>query len=309
MLIGVACALGAGLMWGLVFIAPVLLPEYPGLVLSFGRYIAFGVIALVPAVLDRRRLVVLSARDWRMAFALALVGNLLYYAALASAIQFAGAPLPAMLIGTLPIVIAVASNWRAPDAIHWGQLLPSLLIISTGLLLVNLSEVKTLDGHRSTSDYLLGCLLAVVAVAAWTWYPINNARHLRSNARLSSSTWATAQGLATLPMALLGAAAYGAYGHLTSGGFDFPLGPRPFDFVALMLLLGFCASWLGTLLWNRASQQLPTALSGQLIVFETLSALLYAFVLRGSAPDWQGSIGIAFLCVGVVWGMRTFHRA
>ena len=47
------CALGAGLLWGLVFVAPLMLRDYPGMVLSFGRYIAFGLIALVPAWFDR----------------------------------------------------------------------------------------------------------------------------------------------------------------------------------------------------------------------------------------------------------------
>jgi drug/metabolite transporter (DMT)-like permease len=44
-----------------------------------------------------------------------------------------------------------------------------------------------------------------------------------------------------------------------------------------MFAIGLFAVWLGTLCWNEASQRLPTALAGQLIVFETLSALAYAF--------------------------------
>ncbi len=39
-------ALAAGLMWGLVFVVPLLLPDYPAALLSFGRYLAFGLIAL-----------------------------------------------------------------------------------------------------------------------------------------------------------------------------------------------------------------------------------------------------------------------
>ncbi|GAA4021360.1 DMT family transporter [Actimicrobium antarcticum] len=308
MLIGVACALGAGLLWGLVFIAPLLLPDYPGLMLSLGRYIAFGLIALVPALFDRRRIGRLSRDDWRMAFGLALIGNLIYYATLASAIQLAGAPLPAMLIGTLPIVIAVTSNWGARKAIRWRLLAPSLVVIACGLMLVNFSELAHFDGRRSLSDYLLGCGLATVALAAWTWYPIMNARHLQAHPHISSTTWATAQGLATLPLAVFGALIYGSYLQFAPGGFNFPLGARPLQFILLMLLLGFCASWLGTLLWNRASQMLPTALAGQLIVFETLAALLYAFLLRGNMPNWQVLLGISLLCVGVLWGLRTFHR-
>src|ERR1019366_7050860 len=174
MLIGLLCALGAGLMWGLVFIAPLMLADYPGLVLSFGRYIAFGLIALVPAFLDRRRIAALTKADWIVAFKLSLVGNLLYYAALATAIQLADAPLPVMLIGTLPVVIAVCSNWspgHPSESIAWSRLAPSLLIIFIGLMLVNASELAHLDGRRSLADYALGCLAALGAVAAWTWYP------------------------------------------------------------------------------------------------------------------------------------------
>jgi drug/metabolite transporter (DMT)-like permease len=181
-----------------------------------------------------------------------------------------------------------------------------------GLMLVNSSELEHLrssvDNTRSTTDYMLGCLVALCAVAAWTWYPIVNSRYLRAHPRINSMTWATAQGLATLPMALVGFVLYGIYNHVAGNSYDFPLGPRPEFYILMMLLIGLSASWIGTLLWNKASQLLPTALVAQLIVFETLAALLYAFLLRGMAPDMKILAGVVFLCVGVVFGVRTFSR-
>jgi drug/metabolite transporter (DMT)-like permease len=312
MLIGLLCALGAGLMWGLVFVTPLMLADYPGIVLSFGRYIGFGLIALVPAFFDRARIASLTKADWIAALKLSLVGNILYYAALATAIQLADAPVPTMLIGTLPVIISICSN-RAPghpsEAIAWRRLAPSLVIIFIGLMLVNASELSHLDGKRSLADYALGCVVALGAVAAWTWYPIVNARHMKKHTYIRSSTWATAQGLATLPLALIGFAGYWVYVHFSGSPYAFPLGPRPLPFIGLMLTLGLCASWLGTLLWNRASQRLPTSLVGQLIVFETLSALLYAFMLRGAVPTVQVTTGIVLLCVGVMLGVRAFRSA
>jgi drug/metabolite transporter (DMT)-like permease len=312
MLIGLLCALGAGLMWGLVFVAPLMLGDYPGLMLSFGRYLGFGLIVLVPAFLDRRRIGALTRADWSAALKLSLVGNILYYAALASAIQLADAPLPAMLIGTLPVIISIFSNWspgHPSEAVAWKRLAPSLLVIFAGLMLVNASELAHLDGQRSLTDYALGCIIALGALAAWTWYPIVNARHLKMHPHIASSTWATAQGLATLPLAVIGFTGYGVYTGIGGGAYDFPLGPRPWAFVGLMLTLGLCASWLGTMLWNKASQRLPTSLAGQLIVFETLSALLYAFLWRGAVPSLATAAGIVLLCVGVTLGMRTFRHA
>jgi drug/metabolite transporter (DMT)-like permease len=75
----------------------------------------------------------------------------------------------------------------------------------------------------------------------------------------------------------------------------------------LMLAIGLGASWLGTLLWNRASQLLPASLMGQLIVFETLAAMFYAYVQRGTWPAWLTWLGIALLIAGVVLGVRAFR--
>jgi drug/metabolite transporter (DMT)-like permease len=84
-----------------------------------------------------------------------------------------------------------------------------------------------------------------------------------------------------------------------------PFGPRPAEFVLLMFAIGLFASWLGTLCWNEASQRLPPTLSGQLIVFETLAALTYAYALRKSLPAVQTLVGIALLVGGVVWAVRS----
>jgi len=311
MLGGVLAALGAGLLWGLVFITPLLLPEYPGVVLSFGRYLAFGLIALIPAWFDRRRILALSKTDWRSALSLAAVGNIIYYAALASAIQLADAPLPTMLIGTLPVMIAVFANWsphHASESIAWKKLVLPLLLIFCGIMLVNSEELRHLDGKRSISDYVKGTGLALIAVAAWTWYPIMNSRYLKNHPEIPSGTWATAQGLATLPLALCGFLLYGMVQMMQPAPvYAFPFGSSPGKFIAGMLTLGLLASWLGTLLWNQASQKLATSLSGQLIVFETLAALLYAFILRQTLPAPQILMGVLLLCLGVAFALRGFQ--
>lgn len=305
---GVACALGAGLVWGLVFIAPLMLADYPPTLLSFGRYLAFGIVVLPLALRDLRRLRQLTRADWGAAFELALTGNIIYYLCLSAAIQLADAPLPTMLIGTLPVVIAIASNLHE-TTLPWRRLAPPLLVVALGIALVNRHELMHLGVQRSLGDYALGGLLGLGAVAAWTWYPIRNSRWLRLRPQLASGTWATAQGLATLPLAVIGLLATGLwYAASPDSNFDFPLGPRPARFIVLMLVIGLYSSWLGTLLWNRASKLLPTALAGQLIVFETLAALTYAFLWRGAVPGADALTGIALLVVGVMLGVRAFHQ-
>jgi drug/metabolite transporter (DMT)-like permease len=314
MWIGTLYALTAGLMWGLVFVGPLLLSEYPAALQSVGRYLAFGLIALPLAWLDRAALRRLARADWIEALKLAVIGNLLYYLCLASAIQRAGGPLPTMIIGTLPVVIAVSANLRSSrhDSIQrdgrlpWLRLWPSLLLIAAGIACVNQVELQALR-HDPAADpmrYLQGAMLALIAVACWTWYPLRNADWLHAHPGRSPRTWATAQGVATLPLALLGYALL--WGGMAAGGSDFamPFGPRPLVFIGLMAAIGLFASWLGTLCWNAASQRLPTALVGQLIVFETLAALAYAFMLRGRILEPLTLLGIALLIAGVMWATR-----
>ena len=56
MISGVLYALLAGLMWGLIFVGPLIVPEYPAMLQSMGRYLALGLIALPIAWLGRVRL-------------------------------------------------------------------------------------------------------------------------------------------------------------------------------------------------------------------------------------------------------------
>ncbi len=309
-----AFALAAGLMWGLVFVGPLLLPEYPATLQSFGRYLAFGLIALPLAWLDRHKLAQLSKADWVEALKLALVGNIVYYLFLASAIQRAGGPLPTMVIGTLPVVIAITSKLRRAGTgarveapLAWSKLLPSLALIGVGIALVNNDELQHLkaDPQADLTRYAIGGLLAVGAVACWTWYPIRNAEWLRAHPDRSPRGWATAQGLMTLPLALVGYALTWGWNTASGNPFEMPFGPRAADFLLLMFAIGLFASWLGTLCWNEASQRLPPTLAGQLIVFETLAALSYAFMLRKQWPQVETLIGVALLIAGVVWAVRT----
>ena len=314
MLSGVAYALAAGMMWGLVFVGPLLLPEYPAALHSFGRYLAFGLIALPVGWIDRRELARLERADWVEALKLAAVGNLLYYLCLASAIQRAAGPLPTMIIGTLPVVISICANLlnhRRDGRLPWAKLAPALAVMLAGIACVNQVELSLLAAGVDADyrRYASGAVLAVGALVCWTWYPLRNADWLRGHAGRSPRVWSTAQGLATLPLAVAAYLLFWAWTAATNDPFAMPLGPRPQAFVGLMAAIGLLASWLGTICWNEASQRLPTAMVGQLIVFETIAALVYAYLLRGQWPQALTVLGIVLLLVGVLWAVRIKPEA
>lgn len=308
MVSGVLYALLAGMMWGLIFVGPLLVPDYPAVLQSTGRYLALGIIALPLAWLGRQRLRQLKRADWLTALALTMMGNLIYYVCLASAIQRTGAPISTMIIGTLPVVIPVFANLlysQRDGKFAWRSLALALLCIAAGLGCVNIAELRGGLVDFSWWRYGSGILLALVSVVCWAWYALRNARWLRENPDKNPMMWATAQALVTLPVSLLGYVAACLWLNVQQPDFAQPFGPRPAVFVGLMLAIAVLCSWVGALCWNIASQRLPTVIVGPLIVFETLAGLLYTFLLRQSMPPLLTLCGIALLVCGVVMAVRA----
>ena len=308
MISGVLYALLAGLMWGLIFVGPLIVPEYPAVLQSMGRYLALGLIALPIAWLGRVRLRQLTRKDWVTALALTMMGNLIYYVCLASAIQRTGAPVSTMIIGTLPVVIPVFANLlysQRDDKLSWWRLSPALVLIGIGLLCVNISELNQGLPDFSGWRYGSGIALALISVVCWAWYALRNARWLRENPDKHPMMWATAQALVTLPVSLLGYIAACLWLNGQTPDFALPFGPRPGVFIGLMIAIAVLCSWVGALCWNVASQKLPTVILGPLIVFETLAGLVYTFILRQEFPPLLTVSGIALLIVGVVIAVRA----
>lgn len=91
--LGMLAGIAAGALWGLVFLAPALIPAFQPLELSVGRYLAYGLIAAVLVAPSWRRLLrTLSWREWRGLIWLSLTGNIAYYVLLASAVQMGAWP-------------------------------------------------------------------------------------------------------------------------------------------------------------------------------------------------------------------------
>ena len=108
-----------------------------------------------------------SPNSWA-ALKLAAIGNLLYYFLLAGAIQTAGAPLPTMIIGTLPVVIAgLALKDLIENQLRSLQLAAFMLIVFGVVLLVADrvgSKHKPIEKLTTKSAILfgLGQMLAVI---------------------------------------------------------------------------------------------------------------------------------------------------
>lgn len=304
--IGVLCALLAGAMWGMVFIAPRALPAFSPWELTLGRYLAYGVIAAVAAAPILPRI----ARKITRADCLALVmqscsGNLVYFVFVAFGVQLAGVAPTSLIVGILPITVTMLGR-RDHGAVPLSRLIWPLLVVAAGIACINVD----LFGHESATaatnvrpvwQRIAGIACAVGALCSWTWYAVDNARYLQRNPHFSSNEWSALYGISSGILS----AALTLVALLAVGTSWMHAGGRAWStFWAVNAAVALGASLIGNNLWNIASRRLPLTLSGQMIVFETLFALAYGFVYDDRWPRPFEIAAIALLIAGVGWSVR-----
>jgi len=299
LVIGLLCGLVAGAFWGGVFLAPKLLDAFTPLQMTAGRYLCYGLasaVLLAPtarAVLGR-----LTPADWRDLAGLSLLGNIVYYVGLAVSVQIAGVAPASLIIGLLPVTITLVGA-RPGEGVPLRHLAAPLALVGAGVVCINIAAFQTVT-DVSVPRLVFGLLAAVGALAVWTIYAVWNARRLAATPRFNSHEWSLLTGVVTglLSLLLVVPAFLGGAPHMAA---DWSL----FWGVCLAVALG--ASVIGNGLWNAASRLLPLSLSGQLIVFETLFALIYGFLHEGRWPHPLESAAIVLMLAGVLWSVHL-HR-
>ncbi len=292
---GVGSGIAAGASWGLVFLAPQLLAGFSPLQLSVSRYLAYGAVAaLLLAPCWRAATGTLGAPEWWALLRLSLLGNIVYYVLLGSAVQWAGGAATALIIGLLPAVVTVLGS-RAAGAMQFRRLAAPCALCVLGVALV---AAQTLDAAHpaqiSVGTRAAGLACAVGALACWSAYSIKNARWLTRRPDISGRDWSLLTGVVTSALALT----------LAIPAFAFDHGHAAADwtrFWSVAMVLGVFASVIGNACWNRASRLLPLTLVGQMIVFETVFALLYGFLWEARWPTPLEALAIACLLAGVLW--------
>jgi drug/metabolite transporter (DMT)-like permease len=294
--IGIASGIVAGAFWGLVFLAPRLAAGFPPLQLSAGRYLAYGLVATVIVAPSWRRLKgALGWREWRALAWLSFIGNILYYVLLARAVQTGGVAMTAFVIGLLPLAVTVVGS-RARQAPSLRALLPSLACSAAGLVCISWQSLSA-----SGPGSLTGILCAAGALVSRTAYAVGNSRWLARLDHVSAHDWSLLTGAVTgLEAIVLAVPAF--YGDaLVHSDADW------LRFAGLIGAMALFCSVLGNGLWNIASRALPLALTGQMIVFETIFASLYGYLWEGRWPTPLEGLALALLVAGVVTCARA-HR-
>lgn len=295
---GMCYGVGAGLCWGVIFLGPKLAPELSGAQFAVLRFVCYGLIcAMLLAPRWRTACKQLRREDWVSLFWLSLIGNLLYYTLVGSGVQLAGVATTSLIVGLIPVLVALAGR-NDQHAVPLRKLAPSLCCACAGAALISLHTLQRDAGNGQPTDVGLGLLCAVGALFTWSWFAVSNTRRLNRIADVSATDWALLAGVMTGTQSLLLAIPL--------------LGPALTQHAPQMWLehlmvaagVALLASLIGGALWNQASRLLPLALSGQVLVIETLAALLLGFLWEGKWPDTVQWSAIALLVTGVVCCLR-----
>jgi drug/metabolite transporter (DMT)-like permease len=292
MLAGIASAMLAGALWGLVFLAPTLTPDFSAFEISAGRYLAYGAVAgALIAPRWRSLRTKLKPADWRALAWLSLAGNIVYYVFLATAVQLSGPAPAALIVGLLPVAISLIGT-REKGAVSAARLAPSLLLAVTGVALISAAALARDAGQSSWQSNAVGLFCAVGALGCWTAFAVGNARCITRLSHVSSHDWSLLLGVVTGAQALLMTPAFFQSGHDTSAWLRFAM---------VSCGIALLASVAGNALWNGASRRLPLTMTGQMVIFETLFALLYSFIWEQRWPSALEIGAIAALTAAVLW--------
>ncbi|MFT4268872.1 MAG: DMT family transporter [Xenophilus sp.] len=307
---GIACGAAAGAAWGLVFLTPELVRDFSPQQLAAGRYLAYGLFAAALVAPRLRTLLArLGWREWWALTWLSLLGNTLYYVLLAQAVQSGGMAMTALVIGFLPVAVTLAGR-RGAGAVPLRRLAPSLLLGIGGIACVGWQALGAAGSHGAGTparpDALLGFACAVGALVSWSAYAVGNGRWLARLSHVSAHDWSLLTGLATGAQAvLLALPAFG--GEFLGSGADHP--PEAWlRFAGVVASVALLASVVGNAFWNRATRLLPTTMIGQMILFETLFALLYGFAWERRGPAPLEAAALALVTASVLGSVRA-HRA
>jgi drug/metabolite transporter (DMT)-like permease len=304
MLTGILAGLAAGALWGLTFVAPRAVVPYSEIDLAILRYLAFGMTSLVLMAADKRfRPGPMTPKIMGQALWLGLSGYVLYYICVAFSVRYAGPAIAPLVIGALPLVLAIYGNWQDRN-LPWVRI-ASPLLIAAGLAVVNTATFAGAVSDEARSNVLLGFLMAVLGLVIWFFYAIVNARAMRAKDAPDALGWTSLQGLGAMagiiPLVILAPImGWSRIPYLAFSGQD---GLR---LIIWALVTGVIASWLAQYFWTLASQKLPLALSAQMIVSETIFALIYGFAFEGRWPTAAEWCGGALLIAGVFWGVKVF---
>lgn len=150
-------------MWGLTFVAIRYVHPFTELDLAIARYGIFALMSLLRMVRPRFRPRGIQPGRAVVALLLGAVGYVGYFIAASLAVRHAGAAIPPLVVGLLPVCLAIIGN-RANSDVEWGRLALPLAMITVGVAVTNLWTLSNARAAGTRQGVLLGIACSFVAL-------------------------------------------------------------------------------------------------------------------------------------------------
>ncbi|MCO7578814.1 MULTISPECIES: DMT family transporter [Pseudomonas chlororaphis group] len=308
MTLGLLAAISATFSWSLLYVFPTLVGDYSLFDLAVVSYAFAGLGSLLVLVVYRNEVRQLRLKDWGCAALLGFLGYIGYFFLITTAVLAAGPVIPPVMMGSVPIVLAIAGNMRS-SSVPWRAIAGPLMVAALGISLVNLSvfDFNSATAVRPTTSILFGLFATLLAIGFWTGFGLLNESALAQRPSISPMLWSamlifmcSVEMLAFIPVGL-----YLKLSHFASH----PSGlAGTQSLIVCGLIQGLGATLAGAWAWSIASRRLPLALSGQLIASGTIYATTMGLFINQRWPTPMEALGTGLLLVGVVWAIHAFYR-
>lgn len=300
MYLGILAGLTTCALWGLTFVAPRAVMPFSAFDLAAARYGVFGLTCILLMLNPRFRPRGAPLRLWMAGIVLGSVGYAGYFLLVSFAVNDAGAVIPPLITGLMPVLLPVIANIRE-NALPWRALALPLGLIVVGLIVANVSTLSHLDVAGSSS-LIRGALWATAALVVWIGYGIGNATIMRRADAPDALHWTGMQGVgsALSSLLLLPTVSYGLFATATTG--------EIVNFATWSISMGLAASWLATWCWVYAAKHLPLSLTSQLIIAETVFGVAFGLIYEGRMPTVPEGLGAALQVLGVAMAVYVFGR-
>lgn len=293
-LIGIIAGLGAGILWGLVFLAPQILSGFSSIEITFGRIFFFGLLSLLFVKKAYTVFKRFSAKEKLLAVAFSASGFWLYTIFLTYSVQTAGGVITTLTIGLLPITISLGAHGvrSLTPAFTTG-----LLVIVAGMVSLHFEALTGLFSEAPVVSWT-GVLVLMAALAMWTWYSIANGNFLKERPWISMADYTS----------LMGLLCFAAMALVSVFMLDLPALIRHESFNSFLFwtaIIGLGSTWGAYWLWNICTAYCPPNISGPLIVSETIFGILFTFIYEQRWPTGYEMVALVLFMVGAYMAVMS----
>jgi len=192
MFLGFLSLIAACLCWSLVFIIPLLLPDFSPLEIALGRFFCYGLLSLIlllaknPSFFSKKHL-----HLWKKGTIFGFASTLLCFTSMVVSIRLASSSVTALIYSLSPISIALWGN-KKNKVFETKALIFPLSIMLFGIVFANLGAFK--HSNQNLFIYLVGLSFGFIGLFSWTWFAVENSQFLQSEKNITMTDFSLLMG-------------------------------------------------------------------------------------------------------------------